>query len=430
MTIPKQKRGPLILFGLIVVLFLAGYAIFRGLGSPDVPGDDVAVVQEAPDDLGAVTREDFDRALEQAAAAESIRRVPEPADPRYEQLKQSALNNLLDLIWIQGEAADLGITAEADEVSSLLQQTISQNFQSQKEFEEFREQSNFTQEDIRTRIRLQILSNKIQEEVVNAVPRVSNSEISEYYDAARDQFVQPETRDVRLVLNESQAEVEQAKQQLDQDSSNASWEQVARQFSSDPSSRSNGGLRPSITEGLLEEPLNGEVFDAAQGEIVGPVKTPLGFYVFQVEKTTPEKVLPLNRETRAQIRSQLVQSAQQNSFSQFVDDFGSKWRARTTCADDFLIERCNNFVGGLPAAAPPACYAADPPRGRRPPDCPAPVSQLAPALPGSVSIVTPQGNRLPQRPVPAGVPVAPGGLPGGLTPGATVPQGAAPPTAP
>ena len=424
MTIPKQKRTALVLFGLIVVLFIAGYAIFRGIGSPDVPGGDVAVVEDVPDGLGAVSREDFDRSLEQAAAAESIRRVPEPGSPRYEQLKQAALNNLFDLIWIQGEAAEMGITADAEEVSSLLQQTIEQNFRNRAEFDEFREQSNFTVADIRTRIKLQILSNKIQEQVVNAVAKVSSSEISEYYDAARDQFVQPATRDVRVVLNESQAKVEQAKQQLDEDSSDASWKQVASEFSTDPSSRSNGGLRPSVTEGLLEEPLNGEVFGASVGEVVGPVKTPLGFYVFQVEKTTPERVVPLNRSTRAQIRSQLVQSAQQNSFSQYVDDFGSKWRSRTFCASDFVIERCNNFVGGLPAAAPPACYAADPPRGRRPPDCPAPVSQLAPALPGTVSIVTPQGNRLPQRPIPGGVTAAPGALPGGLTPGAV------PPTAP
>ena len=422
----------MIIFGLIVVLFFAGYAIFRGLGNPEIPGDDVAVVEEAPDGLGPITREDFDRALEQAAAAESIRRVPAPSSPRYQQLKEAALNNLFDLIWIQGEAADLDIKADADEVTSLLEQTIEQNFRNQQEFEEFREQSNFTQEDIRTRIRLQILSNKIQEQVINAGPRVSNSEIEEYYDAARDQFVQPATRDVRLVLNEDRAQVEQAKQQLDQNSSDESWNQVAREFSSDPSSRTNGGLRPSITEGLLEEPLNGEVFDAEVGEVVGPIRTPLGFYVFQVEKTTPERVVPLNRQTRAQIRSQLVQAEQQEGFSTFVDDFGSKWRARTFCADDFVIERCSNFVGGLPAAAPPACYAADPPRGGRPPDCPAAVGQLAPALPGTVSIVTPQGNRLPQRPIPAGLTTAPaGGLPGGLAPGAVPPTGGAPPpTAP
>lgn len=428
-AIPKQKRTALVLFGLVVVLTFAGYAIFRGLGGPGLGGDDVAVVEDAPAGLGDITREDFDRALEQAAASENVRRVPEPGSARYDQLKEAAMNNLLDVVWIQGEAADLGVSAEPDEVSELLDQTIEQNFRNRQEFEEFRRQSKFTQEDIRTRIRLQILSNKIQEEVLGDAPSVSDSEISAYYEAAEEQFVQPATRDVRLVLNEDRAKVEQALARLEGDSSDVSWQRVARELSTDPSSRTNGGLRPSVTEGLLEEPLNEEVFDASVDEIVGPVRTPLGFYVFEVVKSTPERTIPLNRSTRAQIRSQLVQRNQQEAFSAFVDDFGSKWRARTYCASDFVIERCNNFVGGHPAAAPPTCYAADPPQGRRPPDCPAPVQQLAPSLPGSVTIVTPQGTRLPQRPVPAGLGAAPAGLPGGLGTG-VAPPGAAPPGAP
>jgi foldase protein PrsA len=427
-TIPKPKRLPLIFFAAVVILLFAGYAIAEGLGNPSVPAGDVAVVEDAPSGLGNITKEDFDRALEQTAASESIRQIPEPGSDEYEQLKQGAMNNLLDLVWIQAEAADRGITAEAEEVSSLLKQTIEQNFASEAEFEKFREQSHFTQEDIRIRIRLQILSNKLQEQLLGDTSKITQSEINEYYEAAQEQFVQPATRDLRLVLNKDKAKVEEAKAELEQDSSDASWKKVAAEFSTDAASKSNGGQRPSVTEGLLEQPLNDEVFSAPEGQIEGPVRTPLGYYVFEVETSTPEQVIPLNRSTTAQIRSQLVQRSQQDAFSNFVDDFGSKWRARTFCAPGFVIERCNNFAGGHPATAPPACYEANPPKGRRPEACPAPVAQLSPALPGTVSIVTPQGTRLPQRPIPAGLTAAPTGLPGGLTPGAIQPGAA--PTAP
>ena len=137
--------------------------------------------------------------------------------------------------------------------------------------------------------------------------------------------------------------------------------------------------------------------------------------------------MPLNRQTRAQIRSQLTQQRQQDSFNQFVNNFGSKWRSRTFCASGYVIDRCDNFPGGRPQNAPPACYQADP-KGGIPDACPAPVQQVTPALPGTVSIVTPQGNRLPQRPVVPAVPAAQGGL-GALPPG-SVPTttGAAPTT--
>ena len=55
-TIPKTKRLPLIVLGATVVLFIAGYAIFRGLTHPSVPSGDVAVVQDAPSGLSPISQ--------------------------------------------------------------------------------------------------------------------------------------------------------------------------------------------------------------------------------------------------------------------------------------------------------------------------------------------------------------------------------------
>jgi parvulin-like peptidyl-prolyl isomerase len=305
-AIPEKKRPALIFFGAAVVLFFAGYAIFRGLGKPNVPSGDVAIVQDAPPGTGTISTADFDRALKQAAARAGVKKVPKPGNGQYDQLKQAAMNDLLDQVWIQGEAADLGITTTADEIDSQLKQIISQSFRNKAEFEKFRRQSGFTHKDIRTRVRLQVLSSRIQQQVVRDVSPVTRSQISEYYEAAKAQFQQPETRDVRLVLNKDRAKVEQAKAELVKDSSDASWKRVAAKFSTDPASKSNGGLRPSITQGLLEQPLDKEVFDAPQGQLEGPVHTPLGNYVFEVEKIKPARTLPLNRSNRTQIGRQLT----------------------------------------------------------------------------------------------------------------------------
>jgi foldase protein PrsA len=415
-TIPRQKRSALIAFGAAVVLFFAGYAIFRGFGDPDVPSGDVAIVEDLSSDTGTITRADFDRALEQSAARSGAKQQPKPGSPEYEQLRTQALNDLLDIRWIQGEAAQRGIRVPPDEVSSRRQQLIDQSFRSKKEFEQFREESGFTQKDIRIRVRLQILSGRIQQQVLGGLAPVDDSQVSEYYDASSEQFEQPESRDIRLVLNKSRAKVEQALSELQKDSSDAAWDRVAGRFSTDTSSSNTGGQRPGVTEGLLEQPLDKAVFDAPTGELQGPVKTPLGYYVFEVEKVTPSRLIPLDRSTRAQIRRQLEQQQQQTAFASFVDDFGSEWRARTFCAPDFVIDRCANFVGGgHPASAPPGCYDAGA-KGGIPDACPAPVALPAPALPGSISIVAPQGNRLPQRPVPAGLEEVTPGLTGGALP--------------
>jgi len=429
-AIPRDKRIALIVFGAFVVLLFAGYAIFRGLGDPSVPDDAVAVVEDVPDDLGTISKSDFDRALKQSAASAGVDKVPKPGTAEYKNLQDAAIGDQLDAAWIQGEAAELGITTTDKEVANQLQQIKKQNFRSEKEFQQFLDRSGFTPEDVDTRVRLQILSTDIQARVTEGASKVTDADVDDFYEASKAQFEQPETRDVRLVLNKDKAKVDQAKAELEKDSSNRSWAKVAERFSSDPASRSNGGLRPSVSEGLLEQPLDSEIFDAAEGELVGPVKTPLGYYVFEVEKITPARTQPLTGQVREQIRQQLLQQDQQELFSAFVDDYGSKWASRTFCADGFVTDRCANFGGSAhPQNAPPGCYEASP-KGGRPPACPAPVTQMVPALPGTVTLLSPQGTRQPQRPIPAGLQAPEAtGLPGAV-PGAPPSVGAPPGSAP
>jgi hypothetical protein len=251
-------------------------------------------------------------------------------------------------------------------------------------------------------LELQVLSSELQDQITQQAPDVTAEEIEDFYEDAPEQFTLSASRDIRLVLNRDRSQVEEAMSRLEADDSDQSWQAVAQELSTDPVSKANGGLRQGLTEGLLEEPLNSEVFAASTGEIVGPVQTPIGFYVFQVEKVSPERTQEL-REVQAQIRSQLAQVAEQETIQTFLDDFQSRWQARTICAEDFLVERCSNFVGsGHPENVSPACYEADP-EGGRPEACPAPVAQSFPAVPGSVSVVVPQGMRLAQRPRPEGL---------------------------
>jgi len=102
-----------------------------------------------------------------------------------------------------------------------------------------------------------------------------------------------------------------------------------------------------------------------------------------------------------------------------VRNYGSKWKSRTFCASGYTIERCANFTSnGRLLEATEGCYEANP---KTPPEaCPAPVTPVKPAQPGTVSPLTPEGQKLAQRPRPAALEerVAPEGeIPGGAVPG-------------
>lgn len=423
---PLQRLG-LLAFGVVFVLLFVGFAIAEGLGQPSVPAGDVAIVKSVPSDLGTISQADYQKALVQTAARAGLKSIPQPGDSQYDQIKSAAMGDLFDTVWIQGEAEEMGITVSPQQIATQLAQIKKQNFKAKGSYEKFLQTSHFSPADVNQRVKLQLLSTQIQQQVGKNVATPSSSQIKDYYNAAKSQFTQPETRDVRLVLNKDKAKVEQAKAALEKSDAPPSWQKVAKQYSTDASSKNSGGLRAGLSNGLIEEPVNSAIFNAQQGEVIGPVKTSLGYYVFEVEKITPETIQPLS-QVQSQISSQLTQQAQQDAFSAFVADYGSKWQSRTFCASGYVIERCANFKGAAhPASAPPGCYEANP-KGGLPDACPAPVQQLAPALPGTVTILTPQGQRMPQRPVPAGLQAqaTTGTLPGSI-PGA--PTGA-PPTSP
>jgi hypothetical protein len=113
----------------------------------------------------------------------------------------------------------------------------------------------------------------------------------------------------------------------------------------------------------------------------------------------PEKVQKFP-EVKATIEQTLASEREQKYFSEWVaEDFQAKWTGRSHCASGFTIEQCANYKGsGHPAEASEACYEANPKTPAK--ECPAPVVQNQPALPGSVSLTKPEGERKVQRPRP------------------------------
>lgn len=421
----RQRRDPaglqrLALLGAaaLLILLFVGFAIAQGIGNPSVPSGDVAVIEDAPEGLGTVTEKDLQRSIVQAAAAAQVKPLPKPGEEKYEELQETALGERLDSIWIQGQAEEMGFSVTPKEVSEELTKLKKQAFKTENQYEEFLKKAHYTQADVNERVKVQILSTKIQEQITEGESVPSSDEIENYYEAAKSsQFTTPESRDVRTIGNKDKAKVEEAKAELLKDDSPASWKKVAKKYSTE-ATKGSGGLQSGVTEGRLPEPLNAEVFAAGQGEVEGPIKGASTYTVFEVEKITPEKIQSLE-EAKSQISTQLSEQAKQQHFAAFIRNYTSTWKSRTFCASGFLIEHCSNFKGsGRPAEANPACYEANPKKA--PESCPAPVGQVKPAQPGSITPLAPEGQKLAQRPRPAGEESAAAGATE-LPPGTAVP---------
>lgn len=87
----------------------------------------------------------------------------------------------------------------------------------------------------------------------------------------------------------------------------ADFAALAKAESEDPGSKGSGGDLGAVSRGRMVKEFEDAAFGAAQGEIVGPVKSPFGFHVLQVTGKTAERVQPLF-EVASSIRARLEEA--------------------------------------------------------------------------------------------------------------------------
>ncbi len=264
--------------------------------------------------------------------------LKQQCEQEYETLRDQVLQFLISAEWILGEASDQGVTVTQAEVDEQFEMTREQSFPEEEDFETFLEDSGMTLQDIKFRVRLDTLSTKLRDKVTEGTEDISNDEVREYYEENRQQFAQPERRDLRIVLTEEEGEANEARAALE---SGRSWASVTEEFSIDEATKEQGGTLLAVAEGQQEQALDEAVFSAEQGELTGPVETQFGFYVFQVQKVTAAEQQTV-QEAAASIRQLLAAQNQQESLDEFVTDFRDKWKDRTNCRDGFVTQDCKN----------------------------------------------------------------------------------------
>jgi foldase protein PrsA len=276
--------------------------------------------------------------------------LKEQCKQEYESLRNQILQLLISFEWIEGEAEEMGVTVSDSEVKKSFDQQKKQNFPKDADFQKFLRDSGQSVDDIMLRVKLDLLSNKIREKVIEGKNKVSDAQIKDFYEKNKERFAQPERRDLRIVLTKNRARAEQAKSALE---GGDSWKAVAKRYSIDEASKAQGGKLPAQSEGTLEKSLDEAVFDAKRGELSGPVKTQFGHYVFEVEKiqAASQQTLEQAKET---IRQTLQSQNQQKALDQFVKEFRKKWKERTECREGYVTQECKGAPDPKPTPQPTA----------------------------------------------------------------------------
>ena len=256
----------------------------------------------------------------------------------YDQLKQDVMQFLIQGEWVQQEAEQRGVKVKEAQLQKALEDQKKQVFPNDKQYTQFLKTSGMTEDDVLFRVKLNELQQRLTQKVTQDATKVSDEDISSYYEKNKKRFAQPERRDLRVVLTKTEAKAQQAKRAL---ASGDSVKQVVKKYSIDEASKSQAGLLPAVSEGQQEKAFDTAIFSAKKGKLEGPVKTQFGWYVFKVEKVTEASQQTLE-ESRDTIKNLLRSQRQQKALDEFIKEFRNDYKDQTNCADDYRVAECKN----------------------------------------------------------------------------------------
>jgi parvulin-like peptidyl-prolyl isomerase len=315
----------------LIALALAGVFVAAGCGSENksVGANDVAVVGDE-----TISKAEYDRLIDQAKKnyKANHQTFPDTGTTDYIALRKQAMQFLVQRAEFEQKAKDMGIEITDADVDRQLSTIKSQYFGKsgkcdstcEKKFQAELKKQNLTMEQVREDVRASVIQNKIYEKVT-AGAAVSDKDIEAYYKKNKQQYVQPESRDVRHILVKKKALADQLYQQV---TGGGDFAALAKKYSTDPSSKDSGG-KMTISKGRQVPEFDKVAFALKPHEVGKPVKTTYGWHV--IEALTPIKKQSVTKlsEVRTAIRQQLLQQKKQDEMRKWVDETAKSFKSKT-----------------------------------------------------------------------------------------------------
>ena len=279
-------------------------------------------------------------------AAPTDAQYKQQCETRLKQLQSQTASFLIRSTWLDLEAKRQGVSASDKEVAAAFDKARVAAFPKASDFVAFMKNSGSQLADLQFRQRTQVLQQKITDKITKSIKKPTDKDLRAYYDKNKRQFGTPESRTLQVILNTDKAKAQAG---LDAVNGGEKWASATKKFSNDPTTKDTGGVLRDVQKGQGERAFDNAVFAAKQGEIVGPIKTSSGYYVFRVTKIVKENLQPFEG-VKLQLASQLSSQNQQKTLTKFGTDYQNRWKKKTECVKVATVPDCHNYKA--PKATP------------------------------------------------------------------------------
>jgi len=205
-------------------------------------------------------------------------------------MKEKVLDMLIDIKVQEQEAAKVGITVSDEEINAEIDK-VRQNFDTEQKLNEFLATQKMTIESLKDTTRKDILVTKLQEKLTVDV-KVTDDEVVAFYTQNQAQF---ESVKASHILLEDE---EEAKKMLERVKKGENINELALEFSKDPTAKENKGDIGYFRKGKMVEEFETAAFKLNIGEVSELVKTELGYHIIKVEDKKFDKLEDVQEELK------------------------------------------------------------------------------------------------------------------------------------
>lgn len=258
--------------------------------------------------------------LRMHTAAEISRQGLRPGDPRIAEVEQGILDNIIHDILLRQEAERFQLSVSNAEIEDEVQRSMQQNAMSSEQFEGMLKKQGISMEMFKKRMGDNLLRQRMSNFMISRKVFVTADEIKNYYDSNRAAMVAEQNVDFSLLLIPENRNIQDIYSRIK--NGTLSFEDAAKQYSEDRSSKDGGHIRGVPWARMLPE-MKKLIESLKDGQMTPVMRTRGGYVVIRRDAIHPERPLSFE-EAKPMIDNKLREPLLEERFKEYTAQLRSK----------------------------------------------------------------------------------------------------------
>ncbi|MFW5970906.1 MAG: SurA N-terminal domain-containing protein [Desulfovermiculus sp.] len=295
---------------LVVCVFIC---LLAGVGSAKLVNRIVAVVNGE-----AITLHDLKKEVEQGGS--NVNQMNSEDINKSEDMQSQVLEAMINDTLLEQEAERFEIQVSDEEVQGQIDQIQQENGLSQAEFEQAVKDQGMSMDEYRQALREEIKKRKLLSNMVHQKVVVADDEVQEFYQQNQEDYGQPQTVRLRLIVHPDQAKLEEVREAIV--SGETSFAQAADDVSQGPGAGQGGDLGELRWEDLRSEWR--DVVSSLNPKEVSQVFSLQDNYALLYLEEYTDRNTEVTESAKKDIQEQLYSKKLENRYKEYMEGLREK----------------------------------------------------------------------------------------------------------